>query len=119
MPSPSAGAVETPESLEHAVFSSFRVPDAAGASRLMLVGELDLVTARFAHAAVCSAQDDTPALICDLGDVWFVDFSGLQVLLQAAVRARRNGRRFRLANCPPIVPRMLALINLENALEIS
>ena len=84
----------------------------------MLVGELDLVTADSAREAIRRAQDETSALICDLGDVWFVDFSGLRVLLEAADHARQTGARLTIANCPPLVPRMLGLLELQDALDI-
>ena len=84
----------------------------------MLAGELDLVTADHARAALRHAQDETSALICDLGDVWFIDFAGMRVLLEAAAHARQSGARLTIANCPPLVPRMLRLLKLEDALEI-
>ena len=84
----------------------------------MLVGELDLVTADLAREAIGNAQDETPGLSCDLGDVWFVDLAGLRVLLDAAARAGQAGVRVTITNCPPIVPRMLALLNLRDALDI-
>ena len=47
-----------------------------------------------------------------------LDLTGLLTLLDAAASAKRNGGRLTIANCPPIVPRMLALLRLEDALEI-
>ena len=82
------------------------------------VGDLDLVTAVRAPEAIGHAQDRTNALICDLGDVWLVDLAGLRVLLNAAARARRTGAPLTITNCPPIVPRMLALLKLQPALDI-
>ena len=99
-------------------FRCFALPDPEGADRLMMIGELDLVTAKRAHAAIHRAQNETSALICDLGDVWFVDLAGLRVLLDAAARAELTGGRLTLANCPAIVPRMLGLLKLDDALEI-
>jgi anti-anti-sigma factor len=84
----------------------------------MFVGELDLATAAGARAAIRRAQDEMPSLTCDLGDVWFVDLTGLRVLLDAAAHAERTGRRLTITNCPPIVPRMLRLLRLAHALEI-
>ena len=100
------------------LLSCCRLPDPDGAVRLMLVGELDLLTAERAHAAISRAQEDTSALTCDLGDVWFVDFAGLRVLLDAAGNARRTGGRLTLSNCPPIVARMLRVLRLGDVLEI-
>lgn len=116
MPQPSRTAPALPDG---AVFSAFRLPAAPDSERLMLVGELDVVTAPHAREAVRRAQHRVRTLICDLGDVWFVDLSGLRVLLDAAARARLTGRRLIVASCPPIVPRMLALLELEDALEMA
>jgi anti-anti-sigma factor len=117
MPPPFTHLDETREPVG-AVFSCFRVSSAANAVRLMLVGELDLATAERARDAIRRAQAEAGALICDLGDVWFVDLTGLRTLLDAAASAKRNGGRLTIANCPPIVPRMLALLRLEDALKI-
>lgn len=106
------------EPLAGQVFSSFRLPAPDGAVRHMLVGELDLVTADHARAAIRSAQGDTQTLICDLGDVWFVDLSGLRVLLDAAAHARRTDGTLTIASCPAIVPRMLRLVEHDHVLEI-
>jgi anti-anti-sigma factor len=84
----------------------------------MFVGELDLATAGGARAALGRAQAETPSLTCDLGDVWFVDLSGLRVLLDAAAHAERIRGRLTITHCPPIVPRMLRLLRLEHALTI-
>ena len=118
MAPPPEQRLETRERLISKALSCFWLGGAAGSGRFMLVGELDLVTADQAREALRHAQAETRALTCDLGDVWFVDFSGLRVLLEAAARARRTGARLTVANCPPIVPRMLALLRLEDALEI-
>jgi anti-anti-sigma factor len=109
---------DTDEPLEGAVFSCFRLPDAAGSVRLMMVGELDLVAAERARTAIRLAQNETRALTCDLGDVWFVDLSGLRVLLDAAVHAKLTGGRLTLANYPPMVPRMLQLLEFDGAGEL-
>jgi anti-sigma B factor antagonist len=98
--------------------SCFRLDPAGGPARLVLVGELDLATAPLAREAIGHAQRETRELILDLGDVWLVDLSGLRVLLDAAVRARRTGRPLTIANCPPLVPRMLHLLGLSGALDI-
>ena len=88
-----------------------------GTSRLKLVGELDLVTAEYAHRAFDRAQAESPTLVCDLRDVSFVDLSGLRVLLDASEHATLTGGRLTIAHCPAIVPRMLELLGIERALE--
>jgi anti-anti-sigma factor len=83
-----------------------------------LTGELDLATASRARAAVRRAQDQSQVLICDLADLWFVDLTGLLVLVHAAAHAQRTGRRLIVANAPPIVPRMLEVLGLDDAFEV-
>jgi anti-anti-sigma factor len=118
MPPASPNVEESYEPLSGPVFSCFRVPAAAGSARLTMVGELDLVTAESARGEIRRAQDETSALTCDLGDVWFVDLAGLRVLLDATAHAELTGGRLTLANCPPIVPRMLRLLKLDDAVDI-
>jgi anti-sigma B factor antagonist len=98
--------------------SCARLPAVDGAVRLKLAGELDLVTADLARDAIRRAQADGRTVICDLSDVRFVDVSGLRVLLDATANARLTGRRLTIANCPPIVPRMLKLLGLGDTLDI-
>ncbi len=118
MQPPPAQPVGTPEHLIGRALSCFWLGLPAGDGRFMLVGALDLVTADRARAEIHHAQHETRALICDLGDVWFIDFSGLRVLLEATARARLTGARLTVAHPPPLVPRMLALLKLQDALEI-
>lgn len=114
-PPPSEAGVPEP----NPVFAAYVLPARAGADRLMLVGEVDLVTAARARAALRRAQRDARELTCDLGDVWFVDIAGLRVLIDATRWATSSGRRLAIANCPPIIPRMLRILGLERALHIA
>jgi anti-anti-sigma factor len=98
--------------------SCFQLPAVAGTAHLVLVGELDLVTADRAREALRRAQDESRVLVCDLGDVWFVDLAGLRVLLEATARARHTGALMTVAHYPPMLPRMLRLLGLEDALEL-
>ncbi len=109
---------ETPEPFTGQGFRAFRLPAGPGSVLLMLVGELDLVTADDAREALRRAQAQTRALICDLGDVWFIDLAGLRVLLDATARARLTGARLTVTNCPPLVAEMLAVLRLEDRLDL-
>jgi anti-anti-sigma factor len=113
---PTTEAVELRKRVVGAGFAYVRLP-AAGASRLHLTGELDVATADRARAFIRLAQDDSHALICDLGDLWFIDVTGLRLLLDADVYAEHTGRRLIIANAPPILARMLLLLKLNDALE--
>ena len=116
--SPPEHRIETPERVSINGLSCFWLGAATTGGRFMLVGELDIATAGRARAAIRHAQARTSALVCDLGDVWFVDFSGLRVLIEATARARQSGARLTIVNCPPIVPRMLALLQLDEPLDV-
>ena len=112
---------ETPEPLTGQGFRAFQLPASAGGAGsvvLMLVGELDLATADRAREAIRHAQDQTPVLTCDLGDVWFIDLSGLRVLVDATTHARQTGTHLTVTNSPPIVPRMLTILGLDDALHL-
>jgi anti-sigma B factor antagonist len=116
--SPTARTAEPPEGPLAPAFSCFPVGTASGRLTLMLVGELDLVTADRARVAVRRALDETPRLTSDLGDVWFVDLSGLRVLIDASVQATLAGGHLVISNCPPIVPRMLRVLGLRDTLDV-
>ena len=109
---------ENPKPVAGQGFRAFRLPAGPGSVLLMLVGELDLATADAAREALARAQARTRALICDLGDVWFIDLAGLRVLLDATARARLTGGRLTVTNCPPILPEMLAVLRLEDRLDL-
>lgn len=117
MSPPFADREDTQQPRTGTVFSSFRLRDPDGSVRLVLIGELDLMTARRARAAIRRAQNETRALTCDLGDVWFVDVAGLRVLLDATTHANLTGGAVTFAHCPPIVPRMLRLLELDDVLD--
>jgi anti-sigma B factor antagonist len=59
---------------------------------LRFVGELDLATRDGAKAVIERAQARTPRfLILDLRSLEFIDSTGLHILLDADLHARRNG----------------------------
>ena len=116
MPPPKSEAREPRWPVPGLRFAHARV--SGDAVRLTLDGELDLATAARAAVRIRRAQDESRLLICEVSAVWFVDLTGLRVLLDAAVYAERTGRRLLVANAPPIVPSMLRLLKLEHALEV-
>lgn len=64
-----------------------------GTARIVVRGELDLSTGPQAEEEVRRAETDQPAtLILDLREVTFFDSTGLQLVLDADVRAREEGR---------------------------
>jgi anti-anti-sigma factor len=77
-----------------------------GVVRVILRGELDMETGPRAEEELRRAEADTPpVLVLDLREVTFFDSTGLQLVLDADVRAREEGRRFEIALAPDGEPR--------------
>ncbi|MGZ4199630.1 MAG: STAS domain-containing protein, partial [Thermoleophilia bacterium] len=108
----------SPEAETGTWFFCLRHPAEAGCVRLVMVGELDLVTAGRARDAIRRAQDDAAEVICDLGDLTFIDVWGLHVLLDAGAHARHTGARLILAHTPASMSRALEGLGLEHELEM-
>jgi anti-anti-sigma factor len=66
-----------------------------GKVRVIVRGELDMETGPRAEEEIRRAEDGKPdVLVLDLRDVSFFDSTGLQLVLDADVRAREEGRAF-------------------------
>ena len=66
-----------------------------GTVRVIVRGELDMETGPRAEEELRRAENGTPpVLVLDLRDVTFFDSTGLQLVLDADVRAREEGRTF-------------------------
>jgi anti-anti-sigma factor len=63
-----------------------------GTASISLAGEFDLASARQMEESLSSIEESKPArLVVDLGQLAFIDSTGLRLLLQADVRARERG----------------------------
>jgi anti-anti-sigma factor len=111
-------SVVSPEPDPGSWFFCLRYPVEAGSVRMVMVGELDVATAARARDAIRRAQDDAVEVICDLGDLSFIDVCGLHVLLDAAAHARQTGARLILAHSPAFFWRALEGLGLERAVEM-
>ena len=60
---------------------------------LVVSGEVDLTTGSKLEQALLRAEDRARSVVLDLSAVDFFDSTGLQILLDADVRARQNGHR--------------------------
>lgn len=66
-----------------------------GNVRVIVHGELDMETGPRAEEELRRAEDaKPPVLVLDLREVTFFDSTGLQLVLDADVRAREEGRTF-------------------------
>lgn len=88
------------------------------AEHLMLSGELDMATAPILDGPLSRATSNGNAeVIVDLEKVSFMDASGLQALMRAADRARRNGQRFAIVKAPAPVRRLIQITNTTHLLH--
>jgi anti-sigma B factor antagonist len=101
--------------------SPFRVSrsDDGRVVRLMLSGELDMATAASLELELQSAEAMwRPVLVLDLGELRFMGVSGLRSILDAARRARRDGRHFIVTNPVPHISRLFELTAIDQSVEL-
>ena len=91
-----------------------------GSVRVILRGELDMETGPRAEEELRRVEDDRPpVIVLDLCEVTFFDSTGLQLVLDADVRAREEGRTFVVALSPDGEPRrILELAEVADRLNI-
>jgi len=88
---------------------------------LRLVGELDVATADLLRGrvrALSTASSEVRRLTVDLGELEFLDVTGVGALLEARRRMAELGGSVFLSRPRPIVRRMLSLLNLEDVLHV-
>jgi anti-anti-sigma factor len=90
-----------------------------GATVVRLAGELDLSeTTRF-EGEILAAEGARPAvLVIDLRALRFMDSSGLRMILDADMRARRESRRLVIVQGPEAVHRVFLIALLDKRLEL-
>jgi anti-sigma B factor antagonist len=87
--------------------------------RLMLSGELDMATAASLELELQTAEAaQPPVLVLDLEELRFMGVSGLRSILDAARRARRDGRHFVVTNPEPHISRLFALTAIDQSVEL-
>ena len=86
---------------------------------LRLAGELDVASTDAAHKRLLSLPLQRGAqLVIDLRDVTFLDSTGIRLILRAREYARRHGAGLVLVRGPEVVMRVLAVIGLDEQLDI-
>ncbi|MEV4197586.1 STAS domain-containing protein [Micromonospora globbae] len=75
------------------------------------VGEIDMATVDVLEKALATALDrpGLRAVVVDLAGVAFLDSSGVRALVDAALRARREGVTLRVVDPRPVVARVLRI----------
>jgi anti-sigma B factor antagonist len=87
--------------------------------RLMLSGELDMATAASLELELQSAEAaQPPVLVLDLEQLRFMGVSGLRSILDAARRARRDGRHLVVTNPVPHISRLFELTAIDQSVEL-
>jgi anti-sigma B factor antagonist len=91
-----------------------------GEHRLVLVGELDLGSvSEFGEMIERICADSTRGVTVDLGQLTFMDSTGLHGLLVARDRCQANGKDFRILPGQPQVQRLFELTGLMDELSFS
>jgi anti-sigma B factor antagonist len=79
-----------------------------------LSGELDLATAPLLEGCLAPVEADGPvSIMVDLGDLIFIDSTGLGVLLRARGRAETNGRQLLVVGASPAARRLFELTGTQ------
>jgi anti-sigma B factor antagonist len=87
--------------------------------RLTVSGELDMATAASLELELQAAEAARPpVLVLDLGELRFMGVSGLRSILDAARRARRDGRHFVVSNPVPHISRLFELTAIDQSVEL-
>ena len=90
-----------------------------GTARLLVRGELDMETGPRLDGQLREVEAQRPTvLVLDLRDVSFFDSTGLQIVLDADVRAREEGRRFVVLPGDGEPMRVLELAEVADRLQL-
>lgn len=85
---------------------------------LSLSGELDIAVVGRLDQGLAPLEEHRPAvLVLDLRELSFMDSSGLRLVLEADMRARRDGRRLVVVRGPDAVHRVFTVATLDKRLE--
>jgi anti-sigma B factor antagonist len=83
-------------------------------------GEVDIANAKALEKEIRSAFDsDAEAVLLDLGEVSFIDSTGLGVLLAATGLSNGNGHRLRIVRISPSVQRAFEASGLNGAFPLA
>jgi anti-anti-sigma factor len=89
-----------------------------GVSVLSLKGELDISGIARVEDELRQVEETAPAaVVLDLRSLTFMDSSGLRLVLEADMRARREARRFAIVPGPESVHRVFLIALLDKRLE--
>lgn len=99
-------------------FTCVRTDGFFGSSCVQMTGELDLAGSPTVDAMVRQAQLDARLVMLDLRELTFMDCAGLHVIVDAAIRARREAERLVVARGKPQVDMVFQLVGSSRWLEM-
>jgi anti-sigma B factor antagonist len=89
-------------------------------ARVRVAGDVDMATASELRNALDEVErSDAIAIVIDLGDVTFIDSSGLHVLLMSARRCERRQIPLTAVHLPHHVRRLFSLVALDQTLVVN
>jgi anti-sigma B factor antagonist len=92
---------------------------AAETCLIQLAGELDLANSDSLERTIRAVEKERPsAIVLDLGELTFIDSTGIQLLVQAACRAEANGHRLGMTGVSGQVGRVFRLSGMGSALPV-
>lgn len=89
-----------------------------GAQIVKLRGEVDLQTSPQVRDAVLGSLGKKGPVVVDMGDIEYIDSSGVACLVEGYQKARQQGTAFSLARVSPAAMRVLKLARLDKVFTI-
>lgn len=97
---------------------TIRTEDAQGCCVLHVIGEVDLYTSPELRKAILNALRASNDLQLRLGDVEYMDSSGVATLVEGLKTAGKSKRKFQLVSPSTAVTKVLQLSRLDTLFEI-
>lgn len=90
----------------------------AGSGTAVLRGEIDSTRIADIRRAVRAVEGTADHLVLDLRGVTLLDSSGINLVFDTALRARRRGRRVTLLVTNPLIRRVLRMMFVEEVADV-
>jgi anti-anti-sigma factor len=111
--------VPHPESFGSAKVLRARAESGPGGPVLVLAGEIDVSVSGALGDRLRELLADAPErVVVDLGEVGFIDSSGLRTLLQVDAEARAGSSRLVLRNVTGLPRRLMSVTEVDGLLEL-
>ncbi len=97
---------------------TFDVKDVNGTAVVALTGDVDLQSSPAVRQQLLECLDKHKRLVVDLGQVSYIDSSGVASLVEAFQVSRKKTAYFALASVSPAAMRVLSLARLDKVFTI-